>query len=130
MTDTMTLFLFPTPLRTAGDTATWDVVADGGLTATAGAGTDLFVDPAGDPPALNAPRLLAAPPDGDFQFSARVALDVAGAGDAGVVGLWAGDALGAELCFEAGRARERMVVSVGARGVSDEADGVTIGAGA
>jgi regulation of enolase protein 1 (concanavalin A-like superfamily) len=129
MTDTVTLFLFPTPLRTGGDAATWDAVGQGGLTATAGAGTDLFVDPAGDPPALNAPRLLAALPEGDFQFSARVSVTFAETFDAGVLLLWADDTTWAKLCFEYSPTREPMVVSVVTRGVSDDANGVTVGAG-
>jgi regulation of enolase protein 1 (concanavalin A-like superfamily) len=91
------------------------------LSMTAGAGTDLFVDPQGAPPALNAPRVLARPA-GDFQLGARVTVDFAATYDAGVLVLYAHDGAWAKLCFERSPQGEAMVVSVVTRGVSDDAN--------
>ena len=88
------------------------------LSLTAGAGTDLFVDPQGGPPVLNAPRVLARPA-GDFQLSARVTVDFAATFDAGVLVLYEHGGAWAKLCFERSPLGEPMVVSVVTRGVSD-----------
>jgi len=91
------------------------------LSLTAGARTDLFVDPEGGPPNLNAPRVVGRP-DGDYQLSARVTVDFAATFDAGVLVLYADDGAWAKLCFEFSPQREPMVVSVVTRGVSDDAN--------
>ena len=91
------------------------------LSLTAGAGTDLFVDPQGGPPALDAPRALGRPA-GDFQLSARVTVDFAATFDAGVLVLYAHDGAWPKLCFERSPQGEAMVVSVVTRGVSDDAN--------
>ena len=74
------------------------------MTVAAQAHTDIFIDP-GDGSAnggpdggpgmslnaesmLNAATLLGVPPDGDFQFSARVTVGFESAFDAGVLLLW------------------------------------------
>lgn len=115
---------FPGPLRPA-EGGSWRHDA-GGLIGTAGPTTDLFVDPAGAPPVLSAPRLLAAVPDGDFQLWARVEVEFAAMYDAGVLLLWAGDDIWAKLCFEFSPQRQPMIVSVVTRGVSDDANGFTV----
>lgn len=103
---------------------------DGGtLTAVAPAATDLFVDPAGDPPALSAPRALLDMAPGDWQLSARVRVDFAATYDAGVLLVWAGDRLWAKLCFERSPAGQPMVVSVITRGESDDANAFTVDGG-
>ena len=78
--------------------------AAGTVTVAAQAHTDIFIDP-GDGSAnggpdggggmslnaesmLNAATLLGVPPDGDFQFSARVTVGFESAFDAGVLLLW------------------------------------------
>src|SRR5690349_6884617 len=91
------------------------------LSMTAGAGTDLFVDPQGGPPVLNAPCLLGRPA-GDYQLSARVTVDFAATFDAGVLVLYAHDGAWAKLCFERSPQGAPMVVSVVTRGVSDDAN--------
>ena len=53
----------------------WTVGPDGSLRIVAGPRTDLFVDPAGEPAQLGAPRLMAAV-EGDFQLSAYVKADL------------------------------------------------------
>jgi regulation of enolase protein 1 (concanavalin A-like superfamily) len=105
--------------------------ASGAVTATAPAHTDLFVDPGGASTLnaesmLNAVRLLGLPPDGDFQFSARVSVAFAGTYDAGVLLLWVDERRWAKLCFEFSPAREAMIVSVVTREVSDDANAFVV----
>jgi regulation of enolase protein 1 (concanavalin A-like superfamily) len=105
----------------------WHVAGDGSISIEAGAGTDLFVDPQGGAPLLDAPRLLGVPA-GDFQLSARVTVDFAATFDAGVLLLYASEAVWAKLCFERSPHGEPTVVSVVTRGVSDDANAFTSGA--
>jgi uncharacterized protein len=107
------------------DSGAWTLDADGTVTGVAGANTDLFVDPAGSAPRTDAHRLLADPPDDDFQLLARVEVDFASTYDAGVLLLWAGEDTWAKLCFEFSPDAVPMVVSVVTRGVSDDANGFT-----
>jgi regulation of enolase protein 1 (concanavalin A-like superfamily) len=92
-----------------------------GLLIEAGPQTDLFVSPEGDPPTLNAPRLIGVP-DPHFQLSALVDAEFAAAFDAGVLLLWATESVWAKLCFEYSPAGQPMVVSVVTRGHSDDAN--------
>ncbi|MFE6448628.1 DUF1349 domain-containing protein [Nocardiopsis dassonvillei] len=103
----------------------------GAVTAAATARSDIFISPDTDPrveaaATLNAETLLGVPPEGDFQFSARVTVDFASAFDAGVLLLWIDDRHWGKLCFEYSPDREPMVVSVVTRGVSDDANGFTV----
>jgi regulation of enolase protein 1 (concanavalin A-like superfamily) len=91
----------------------------------AGARTDLFVDPQGGPPMLNALRRLGRP-NGDYQLSARVTVDFAATFDAGVLALYAHDGAWAKLCFEHSPQGEAMVVSVVTHGVSDDANAFAV----
>jgi uncharacterized protein len=95
------------------------------LTMAAGSHTDLFVDPEGGLPMLNAPRRLGRPA-GDFQLSARVTVDFAATFDAGVLVLYADDGAWAKLCFERSPQGEPLVVSVVTRGVSDDANAFAV----
>jgi regulation of enolase protein 1 (concanavalin A-like superfamily) len=95
------------------------------LSMTAGARTDLFVDPQGGPPMLNAPCLLARP-SGDYQLSARVTVDFAATYDAGVLALYAHEGAWAKLCFERSPQGEALVVSVVTSGVSDDANAFAV----
>jgi regulation of enolase protein 1 (concanavalin A-like superfamily) len=103
----------------------WHVGDDGSLSIVAGARTDLFVDPAGGPPTLNAPRLLGRP-DGDFQLHARVRVSFEATFDAGVLLLYAHERAWAKLCFERSPQGEPLVVSVVTRGVSDDANAFAV----
>src|SRR5207244_4491900 len=69
------------------------------LTIEAGPRTDLFVDPRGSEPMLNAACLLG-PIDGDFTLSAMVTVGFAGTFDAGALMVHGGDGNWAKLCFE------------------------------
>jgi regulation of enolase protein 1 (concanavalin A-like superfamily) len=104
----------------------WHAGPDGSLSIGAGPATDLFVDPGGQPPTLNAPRLLGTPPDGDFQLGARVTVPFAATFDAGVLLLWAHERAWAKLCFELSPQAEPMIVSVVTRGVSDDANAFVV----
>ncbi|MEQ4300245.1 DUF1349 domain-containing protein [Plantactinospora sp. B6F1] len=120
----------PTPLH--WDVAPPDWSPDGvtGLTVSAPAQSDLFVDPAGGEPVLSAPRLLAPAPEGDFQFSARVRVDFAGTYDAGSLLLYSGPRHWAKLAYERSPQGPAMVVSVITRDVSDDANGFVVDDGA
>jgi regulation of enolase protein 1 (concanavalin A-like superfamily) len=115
----------PTPLRWETPPASWNIVDAAALTITAGARTDLFVDPQGTAETLNAPRLLADV-TGDFLLSARVTVGFAATFDAGVLLLYVGERTWAKLCFEYSPQRQPMVVSVVTRGVSDDCNSFVV----
>jgi uncharacterized protein len=100
---------------------------EGALVAEAPGHTDFYVDPAGGEPSVNAPTLLGLPPAGDFQFSARVAVDFKSQYDAGVLLVWGDAQTWGKFCFEFSPASEPMVVSVVTRGVSDDANAYVVG---
>ncbi|SCE80924.1 hypothetical protein GA0070216_102239 [Micromonospora matsumotoense] len=112
----------------------WTIAeADGVVTGSAAPRSDIFIDPAaGDPlhaePTLTAATLLGLPPDGDFQFSARVTVDFAATYDAGVLLLWVDERHWGKLCFEFSPDGEPMIVSVVGRGVADDANAFVVDA--
>ncbi|MDX3064145.1 MULTISPECIES: DUF1349 domain-containing protein [Streptomyces] len=112
----------PFALEAFGPEGGW-AYEDGVLTGRAGARQDRFVPPDGDSleSASDAPRLLGAVPEGDFQLSARVKVGFAAAFDAGVLYLHAGDRDWAKLCFELSPARP-TICTVVTRGHSDDAN--------
>jgi regulation of enolase protein 1 (concanavalin A-like superfamily) len=127
MTDTVQLTALPMPLRWQVPPSRCHIGGGGDLELLAQAKTDLFVDPAGGGrPALTAPRLLGAPPAGDFTLSARVSVRFAETFDAGVLLVWVSDDVWAKLCFERSPQGPPMVVSVVTRGASDDANGFTV----
>ena len=94
--------------------------------------TDFYVNPAGADSTdaeslLNAATLLGLPPEGDYQFSARVTVDFQSQYDAGVLMLWIDERNWAKFCFEFSPAAEPMVVSVVTRGLSDDANAFVVG---
>jgi regulation of enolase protein 1 (concanavalin A-like superfamily) len=95
------------------------------ITLAAGPRTDLFVDPAGRAPVLDAPMLLGAT-DGDFLLSARVSADLRATFDAGALMLHGGERTWAKLALERAPQGEAMIVSVVTRGVSDDANGTLV----
>lgn len=124
MTETVTLAPMPMPLRWEVAPERWSA-AEGDLAISAGPRTDLFIDPQGAAPVLNAPRLLGAA-SGDFLLSARVTVPFQATFDAGVLLLYAGERLWAKLCFEFSPQRRPMVVSVVTRGASDDANAFVV----
>lgn len=109
----------------ADDPDVWSY-SDQQLTGTAGPRTDLFVDPATGEATLNAPRLLAPAPAGDYQLSARVSVQFQTTYDAGALLLWTGDDAWTKLAFEYSPQGRGMVVTVVTRGRSDDANGYTV----
>ena len=112
--------------------AAWTIVeAPATVTATAAPHSDIFIDPGSDTQLnaesmLNAATLLGDPPDGDFQFSARVSVEFASTYDAGVLLVWINDRHWGKLCFEFSPDGEPMIVSVVTRGVSDDANAFVV----
>ena len=112
--------------------AAWTIAeAPGTVTAAAAPRSDIFIDPGADTQLnaesmLNAATLLGAPPDGDFQFSARVAVEFASTYDAGVLVLYRDESCWAKLCFERSPAGQPTVVSVVNRRVSDDCNHFTV----
>lgn len=123
MSDAIHAPFFPAPLTWHALPAAWSTGAHA-LDAGAGPRTDLFVSPAGAPPALNAPRLLG-PAIGDFILHARVTVAFQATFDAGALLVWRDEQTWGKLCFEFSPQRRPMVVSVVTRGVSDDANGFT-----
>lgn len=116
----------PFPLHAHGPDGHWSY-ADGALTGRAGARQDRFVPPAGDSlePASDAPRLLGAAPEGDFQLIARVTVGFAAAFDAGVLYLHVGEREWAKLCYERSP-DEPTICTVVTRGRSDDANSFVV----
>ena len=127
MTEAIYLPPIPGSLAWHVPPVSWSLV-DGTLRAAAVPRSDLFVSPQGDPPTLNAARLLA-PLTGDFQLSARVTVGFASTFDAGALLVWRADHTWAKLCFEYSPQRQPMVVSVVTRGLSDDANGFVVDGG-
>ena len=115
----------PFPLAWEGgvEPPSWRIT-DTGLEATAAPKTDWYVyapDPASWAPA-NGARLLGTPPEGDWQFSARITVGFNGTYDAGTLFLLADEDHWSKLCFEYSPDDQGMVVSVITRGTSDDAN--------
>jgi len=112
--------------------AVWTIAeAPATVTASAAPHSDIFIDPGADAELnaesmLNAATLLGVPPDGDFQFSARVTVEFASTYDAGVLLVWINDRHWGKLCLELSPDGEPMIVSVVTRGVSDDANAFVV----
>ena len=117
----------PSRLRWLNPPLAWHT-GDRSLELSAGPATDLFVDPAGGAPALNAPALVGEV-EGDFLFSARVRPEQAATFDAGVLLLYRNDTSWAKLCLERSPQGEPTVVSVVTRGVSDDCNSFPVAGG-
>jgi uncharacterized protein len=128
MDDTMTLAELSIPLSWSTPPAAWYRI-DTGLRIEAGPVTDLFADPGGSTPTLNAPRLQGPVGAGDFQLSARLTVGFGGTYDAGALLVWADRNHWAKLCFELSPQGQPMIVSVVTRGRSDDANGFTVDGG-
>ena len=103
----------------------WTALPPAPISISAVARSDLFVDPGGGAPVLNAPMLFGAT-DGDFLLSARVRAELRETFDAGALMLHAGERTCAKLALERSRQGEAMIVSVVTRGVSDDANGAVV----
>jgi uncharacterized protein len=123
----------PFGLEPAGSPPPGCRVRSGVLTLTAGANTDLFVDPGGVQPGQvpDAGRFVGVPPAGDFTLAAQVSVEFASMYDAGVLLLHAAERDWAKLCFEYSPQLKPTAVTVVTRGTSDdcnsfEVDGSTL----
>ncbi|MEU8208603.1 DUF1349 domain-containing protein [Micromonospora sp. NPDC049044] len=130
MVDQLTVPGMPSPLVPSPE-GLWRVdETSGAVTVSAQPRTDIFIDPSGGDdaaPVLNAATLLAdLPPEGDFQFSARVSVAFAATFDAGVLLLWRDERCWGKLCFEFSPKGEPMIVSVICRGVADDANAFVV----
>ncbi|MFC5291116.1 DUF1349 domain-containing protein [Actinokineospora guangxiensis] len=118
----ITLDGVPFPFAPDGpEPASWTSSPDQ-VTIAAGAGTDLFVDPAGSAQSPDAFRLLGEPPAGDYQLSAKVEVGFHATFDAGVLLVHADERHWAKLCCEFTPQGEPSIVSVVTRGESDDAN--------
>lgn len=108
----------PVELRWLLPPERWNL-AGGALTITAGARTDLFVDPSGSPAVHSAPHLVGQAA-GNFTLSARVTVEFAARFDAGTLLLYQDESTWAKLCFEYAPLNEPSIVSVITRGLSDD----------
>ncbi|MFF5181944.1 DUF1349 domain-containing protein [Micromonospora sp. NPDC000316] len=128
MADQLTVPGMPSPL-VPSSAALWQVDEETGvLTVSAQPHTDLFIDPSGSgEPVRNAATLLGElPPEGDFQFSARVTVAFGETFDAGVLLLWRDERCWGKLCFEFSPEAEPMIVSVICRDVADDANAFVV----
>ncbi|WP_069172220.1 DUF1349 domain-containing protein [Streptomyces griseus] len=116
----------PFALEPFGPDGGW-TYENGVLTGSAGAKQDRFVPPDGvsTESASDAPRLLGAAPQGDFQLIARVDVGFAAAFDAGVLYLHVGERDWAKLCLELSPERP-TVCTVVTRGHSDDVNSATV----
>src|SRR5258708_3783150 len=95
-------------------------VENGALILTGAARTDMFVDPSGDGPTLDAGRLIGVPPDGAFSLAAKVTVHFASKYDAGALLIYAGHRSWAKLCFELSPQLTPTAVTVVTRHSSDD----------
>lgn len=121
-----TLVALPSACEWRNHPQEWHSDGKHSLSITAGAQTDWFVDPAGSYCKDSAPSALFTPPDQDFRLSARVAVTLAAAFDAGVLQVYARDDLWAKLCLEYSPQRRPTIVTVVTRGASDDCNGSQI----
>ncbi len=131
MTTASTVPGLPFTLSPSSEQAWTIAEAPATVTATAAPHSDLFIEPGADSQLnaesmLNASTLLGVPPDGDFQFSARVTVEFASTFDAGVLLLWIDERHWGKLCFEYSPDGEPMIVSVVTRGLSDDANAFVV----
>jgi regulation of enolase protein 1 (concanavalin A-like superfamily) len=94
-------------------------VSDASFSITAGPRTDLFADPGGGSPSLNAPHALARV-HGDFQLLARVSVDFGATFDAGALLVWSNADAWAKLALEYSPEGQATIVSVVTRRLSDD----------
>ncbi|GHG12197.1 DUF1349 domain-containing protein [Streptomyces zaomyceticus] len=102
--------------------AAWSL-SDGVLTVSAAPRTDLFTDPLGGAARRDAAVALTTPPEGDWQFSARLRVGFRSAWDAGALVVRSDDDHWAKLNFEQAPDGTPCVFSVVTRGRSDDAVG-------
>ena len=103
----------------------WHMDNQNGLTISANAKTDWFVDPFDGTVANSAPILLFTP-DSDYVLSTRVTVEFATKWDAGALMLWGDDHHWAKLSFEYSSGKKPTLVTVVTRGLSDDCNSSSI----
>jgi regulation of enolase protein 1 (concanavalin A-like superfamily) len=103
----------------------WEPLPGGGLRVHAGAKTDFFQNPNGDP-GTDSGHLLWVPVTGDFVAQAHVQPTFASTYDAGALMVRHDETHWAKLCFEATDFGTHAAVSVVTDGLSDDANGVDL----
>lgn len=93
------------------------------VTLTAGPGSDLFIDPAGDEGARpDAGRWTGLPNEGDFTFTARVTVGFGATFDAGALLLHLSERRWAKVCYERSPQGRATAVTVVTHGTSDDSN--------
>jgi regulation of enolase protein 1 (concanavalin A-like superfamily) len=93
--------------------------------------SDIYINPAGNnsldaQSLMNATTLLGVPPEGDFQFAAKITVGFKSQYDAGVLLIWSDENYWAKFCFEYSPDSNPMVVSVVTLNVSDDANSFVV----
>lgn len=105
-------------------------MADGTLTLTSGAASDLFIDPAGEEGGRpDGGRLTGLPGDRDFTLSARVSVQFKSTFDAGALLLHLSERRWAKLGYELSPQRRPTAVTVVTRSTSDDSNSFETGGG-
>ncbi len=113
----------PFPLEPSGSPACGASQSGETLTLTAGAKSDLFIDPTGDEGARpDAGRWTGLPGEDDFTLSARVTVAFGAAFDAGVLLVYLSERRWAKLCYEMSPQRVPTAVTVVTRATSDDSN--------
>ncbi len=105
--------------------ARWSVTDDGGLHVVAAEKTDFFIDPDGTAPRASA-HFLHFTAEGDFDFSARVAVDMRHPYDSACLMVRVDDTHWAKLCYEFWLGNP-SIVSVVTKGFSDDCASFKLG---
>jgi regulation of enolase protein 1 (concanavalin A-like superfamily) len=105
--------------------ARWEPLPGGGLRVHAGARTDFFQNPNGDP-GTDSGHFLWVPVAGDFVAQAHVQPTFASTYDAGALMVRHDERHWAKLCYEATDFHTHAAVSVVTDGLSDDANGVDL----
>ncbi|MFT3869584.1 MAG: DUF1349 domain-containing protein [Nibricoccus sp.] len=100
---------------------------DGGFFMAAAGETNLYVNPRGGKPALNAPMVLFEPGE-EFILMARVSGKLQDIFDVAALVVYENERTWAKLCYENSIAKEPTIVSVVTRDVSDDCNSQTISA--
>jgi regulation of enolase protein 1 (concanavalin A-like superfamily) len=120
--------VLPFPLRWHNQPAAPPVLGTSSLTIAAGPKSDLFADPKGDRPVLDAPLALGDPFD-DFQLVARVSATFAATYDAAALMVWGAEQVWAKLALELSPQGEPTIVTVVTRGLSDDCNSFAVPGG-
>ena len=117
--DALNLLNLPSSFHWLNEPRSWELPSKDGLTITAPAKTDWFIDPQGAVNVSNAPALVS-PVSASCMLSARVTVDHNATYDAGVLMVYESPSAWAKLCLELSPQNLPTIVSVVTRNVSDD----------